>query len=279
METQKNSLRVKFSIVIGCILAVLLFAAPCSALMVNSGETVNIDYGVDYLIVMGTVNLYPGAEVYQGMALGGSTINFYGGQTVGGYITAFSSTTQPNPEITVHGRNFEVNGQPCEPSATSFTLDLSTTPFSVLTGLYGNGKSINLVFRGNIPINLVTLDSEIAIDIKPGNDQNNINLKSKGVVPVAVLTTDDFDASTVDPATARFAGATPRHWHLQDVDHDGKDDLMFHFNTQELDLDQNSTEAVLTAELMVQMTIRSTTEVSGGTISGSDEVRIVSSKK
>jgi len=297
MENQKNSLRVKFSIVIGCILAVLLCAAPCSALMVNSGETVNVDYGVDYLIVMGTLNLYPGAEVYSGIYAGdGSTINFYGGQMSTGYLMALG-----NPEITVHGTNFAVavgeeDPCPCEPSATSFTLFPGSYP--VLTGFYGNGDLINLMFYGfYIPINLVTLDSGVAIDIKPGNDQNNINLKSKGVVPVAVLTTDDFDAKskgvvpvavlttddfdagTVNPATAQFAGASPERWKLEDVDDDGDDDLMFHFRTQELDLDQNSTEAVLTAELMVQMTIRSTAEVSGGTISGSDEVRIVSSKK
>jgi hypothetical protein len=285
MEKQENSQKVKFSKIACFILVVLLCAAPCSALFVTDDQTVNIGYGyeiqeVDYPIVMGTLNLYPGAKVYSGIyAIGGSTINFYGGQmSEGSYILAFSSAT--NPEITVYGANFAVNGQPCEPSATSFTLDLSTTPFSVLTGVYGNTDLINLMFRGNIPINLVTLDSGITIDIKPGNEQNNINLKSNGVVPVAVLTTDDFDAVTVDPATALFAGATPRHWRLQDVDHDGKDDLMFHFNTQELKLDQDSTEAILTAQLTVQMTARSTAQVSGGTtVSGTDEVRIVSSKK
>jgi hypothetical protein len=36
------------------------------------------------------------------------------------------------------------------------------------------------------------------IDIKPGNDTNSINLKSKGLVPVAILTTEDFDALSVD---------------------------------------------------------------------------------
>jgi len=45
---------------------------------------------------------------------------------------------------------------------------------------------------------------EVDIDIKPGSDPNSINLKSKGVVPVAVLTTDGFDASTVDPETVGF---------------------------------------------------------------------------
>jgi hypothetical protein len=167
---------------------------------------------------------------------------------------------------------------PCEPSATSFTLVLSA--YNVLTGFYGNGESINLVFRGNIPINLVTLDSGVAIDIKPGSDENIINLKSRGVVPVAVLTNDDFDAATIDPDTVKFAGAEPVHWKLADVDDDGDIDMMFHFRTQQLELDQSSTEAILTAQLTGLMRTQSTEEASGGTtVSGTDKVRIISSKK
>lgn len=284
----KSHVRTKFAIVIGCILAVLFIAVPCSALIVSGDEPVNIGYGyeiqeVDFLIVLGTANLYEGAYIYQGgMAFGGSTINFYGGQmTEGEYITAWSSST--NPEITVHGRNFAVNGQPCDPLATSFTLVPGT--YSVLTGNYGNGDPIYLTFYGNIPINLVTLESQMVIDIKPGNDQNNINLKSNGVVPVAVLTTDQFDAATIDPATAQLAGAAPKHWSLEDVDGDGDDDVLFHFRTQELDLDEHSTEATLTAQLAGaplagQMTILSAAQASGGAmVSGTDTVRIVTAKK
>ena len=87
---------------------------------------------------------------------------------------------------------------------------------------------------------------EVEIDIKPGSDPNSINLKSKGVVPVAVLTTEDFDASTVDPETVFFVGASPLRWALEDVDNDGDMDMLFHFKTQELVLDDNSTEATLT---------------------------------
>lgn len=286
----KSHIRTKFWIVIGCILAVLLCAAPCSAttLVVADGQTLNIGSDeevqqADFLIVVGTVNLYPGADIsYAIYALDGCTINFYGGQMgENSFIMAFSG--EPDPEITVHGTNFAVavgegDPCPCEPSATSFTLVLSA--YNVLTGFYGNGDSINLCFYGNIPINLVTLETGMAIDIKPGDDQNNINLKSNGVVPVAVLTTDDFDAGTVNPATAQFAGAAPERWKLEDVDDDGDDDIIFHFRTQELDLNQDSTEATLTAQLMSQTTIRSTEQISGGAIvSGTDEVRIISSKK
>jgi hypothetical protein len=86
----------------------------------------------------------------------------------------------------------------------------------------------------------------VFIDIKPGSCPNSINLKSKGVVPVAVLTTDTFDATTVDPGTVLFAGASPVRWTIEDVDDDGDLDLLFHFKIQELNLDENSTEATFT---------------------------------
>ena len=195
----------------------------------------------------------------------------------GSYTIAFSSAT--DPEITVYGSNFAVNGQPCDPSATAFVLVPGV--YSVLTGFYGDGEPINLMFYGNVPINLVTLDSGIAIDIKPGNEQNNINLKSKGVVPVAVLTTEQFDAATVSPATALFAGTAPDHWGFEDVDSDGDDDLVLHFRTQQLDLDESSTEATLTAQLAIsQMRTQSAEQAGGGAVvSGTDAVKIVSAKK
>jgi hypothetical protein len=105
---------------------------------------------------------------------------------------------------------------------------------------------------------------EVGIDIKPGSNPNSINLKSRGVVPVAVLTTCDFDASTVDPSTVWFAGAQPVRWAMEDVDCDGDVDILFHFNTQELALDQYSTEATLTG-----------TAGSGQPIQGTDAVNIV----
>lgn len=89
---------------------------------------------------------------------------------------------------------------------------------------------------------------EITIDIKPGSCPNSINLGSKGVVPVAVLTSEQFDASRIDPATMLFAGAAPLRWAIEDVEYDGDLDLIFLFKMQELDLDEYSTEATLTGK-------------------------------
>jgi len=49
-----------------------------------------------------------------------------------------------------------------------------------------------------------------------------------------VRTTDDFDASTANPETVEFTGASPERWTMEDVDGDGEMDLLFHFKTQEL---------------------------------------------
>jgi len=87
----------------------------------------------------------------------------------------------------------------------------------------------------------------LTIDVKPGSDRNPINLKGKGVIPVAILTTDDFDAATVDGAAVRFAGAEAVHGgHVEDVDGDGAADWIGHFNTQDAKAAlQGETEATL----------------------------------
>jgi len=130
---------------------------------------------------------------------------------------------------------------------------------------YPDDPDLGFDLDGVVALNAVLL---VDIDIKPGSWPNPINLKSRGVVPVALLTTDDFDAGTVDPTTVEFAGAAPVRWTLGNVDGDGDYDMLFHFRTQELNLNANSTEATLTGE----------TE-DGQRISGTDKIRIVPPKK
>jgi len=105
---------------------------------------------------------------------------------------------------------------------------------------------------------------EVQIDIKPGSDPNSINPRSRGVIPVAILTTEDFDAATVDPETVVFAGASPKHYALEDVDGDGDYDLILHFKTQETDIQPGDTEACLIGQTY-----------DGLPIVGCDSVRIV----
>ena len=115
---------------------------------------------------------------------------------------------------------------------------------------------------------------EVEIDIKPGSDPNSINCNNeKGVIAVAILTTDDFDATTVDHTTVTFEGASETHVdkktdeprrHEEDVDGDGDTDLVFHFRKGDTNLTCDSTEGTLIGETF-----------DGQAIEGSDAVRMI----
>jgi hypothetical protein len=98
----------------------------------------------------------------------------------------------------------------------------------------------------------------VSIDIKPGSDPNSINCNNiEGVITVAILTTEEFDATTVDHTSVTFEGAGETHVakksgeprrHEEDVDYDGDTDLLFHFRLGDTDLTCDSTEGMLTGE-------------------------------
>jgi hypothetical protein len=106
-----------------------------------------------------------------------------------------------------------------------------------------NEQTQNLGPEGSVDV--------IKIDIKPGSYPNSIKLKSKNLKPVAVLSSDEFNATTVDPDTVVFTGAEPVKWKIKDVDGDCDEDLLFHFKTHELASNQDSIEAILTGEKIV----------------------------
>lgn len=98
----------------------------------------------------------------------------------------------------------------------------------------------------------ITHITAIVVDIKPGEFPNAINPKSKGVIPVAILTTDTFDATTVNPLSIKFgpnkALEAHRRNHVEDVDKDGDLDLLLHFNTQETGVKCGNTHVAITGK-------------------------------
>ncbi len=98
----------------------------------------------------------------------------------------------------------------------------------------------------------------VAVDVKPGDRSNKINLSARGLLPVAVLTTDEFDASQFTPEMAHLSdaniamdmgcvGADAVRWNYVDVNCDGRLDIVFFFRIRDLNLTTSSTAATLMA--------------------------------
>ena len=116
---------------------------------------------------------------------------------------------------------------------------------SIIAMTFLIGFTANEVYAGagggSCGVEVCTDTLQVDIDIKPGSDPNSVNFKNKGVLPVAILTTDTFDATTVDPGTVIFDifqinGSTPPNkCAIEDVDGDGDLDLICHFSIPDID--------------------------------------------
>lgn len=110
-----------------------------------------------------------------------------------------------------------------------------------------------------------TAPAHVAIDVRPGSNKNPINLCSRGNVAVAILSTATFDATRVDPRTVRFgpgdAQAIQGKGHFEDVDHDGRADLVVQFWIQDIGLTSADTEVTLFGETFEGMSFIGTGSV------------------
>lgn len=117
-----------------------------------------------------------------------------------------------------------------------------------------------------IPLNKIIVN----IDIKPGNDQNTVNLDANGVIPVAILSSEDFDVVNIDPlsivlegAQVKLKGKSGNAGTLTDINQDGLKDLLVHIYN-ELDLSEGDSEATLSGVTL-----------DGIPIEGKDHINIV----
>ena len=108
----------------------------------------------------------------------------------------------------------------------------------------------------------------VTMDIKPGDVPNTLNLRSRGVVPIAILTTEGFDAASIDPTSLRFGAtgeeAAALRTVLDDVDQDGDPDLVAFFRSRDTDINCETL-----------FTYVSGVTVAGVSIAGTDSVEIV----
>ncbi len=131
----------------------------------------------------------------------------------------------------------------------------------------------NICDQASFVIQLLGVD----IDIKPGSDPNSINPRHRGKIPVAILSTPDFDAQGEADRSSLTFGRTGDEdsLHLrgrngipncgvEDVNGDGLQDLVCHFETQETGFQPGDKEGILKGQTL-----------DGTPIEGSDSVGIV----
>jgi hypothetical protein len=142
------------------------------------------------------------------------------------------------------------------PPVTALHLHATT----LYLGTYHDASNTAYLYK----VELGPTVTEVALDIKPGSSTNPINLRSRGVITVAIFSTATFDASTVDPASVKFGpnGATSTQNSLEDVNGDGRLDLVLHFRTQETGIQLGDTQACLTGQTR-----------SGESMQGCDSIR------
>lgn len=109
------------------------------------------------------------------------------------------------------------------------------------TGFPAGDSRLNLYDFSSVSITPPPIPVEI--DIKPGSWPNTINLGSNGVIPVAILTTETFDATSVNPSTVQLEGlgvavrgkSEKLLANEEDVDEDGDIDLVMKIETENLE--------------------------------------------
>jgi len=123
-------------------------------------------------------------------------------------------------------------------------------------------------------LEITVLPVFLDIDVKPGSWPNSINLNGNGVVAVGVFGSEDFDVVDIDVDTVRCGvngkEASPIHkGHIEDINGDGIDDMVFHFREYELGIapdtpDNTTMPLYLKAQLLD----------GGGYIEGKDIIRV-----
>lgn len=123
-------------------------------------------------------------------------------------------------------------------------------------GRYAYVSNYNSTFVSVIEIESFPLT--VTVDIQPAGFPRRLDWNQSRLIPVTILSTADFDATTVDPASVCFGSSEDpdarscveahHKGHLEDADGDGDIDLMLHYLVASTGIAPGDGEACLTAQ-------------------------------
>jgi hypothetical protein len=194
----------------------------------------------------------------------GNDYSVYINSSATGHVTTLASdVTDTSPNL---------------PTSTVWTINGRTVINGCCGGVGGVADELRLSNQALSPSQfLVTAPVfPVTISIKPpAKAPVPINLGSGGVTPVAIFSSSVFDATQVDPSTIRLSSAQVSSLgggryscNAQNVNGDGKPDLVCRMVTNEIQLQPPATIAILTG-----MTF------SGVQIQGAEAIRLVPASK
>jgi hypothetical protein len=195
-------------------------------------------------------------------------------------ILFISGLSSPGTQTFEHHTNIEGGQQILLPYLLKTTGGINSiegtfATKSIATGEWGTDDLVGNLFNASLNAGssahywgIVTdsMHEIVLIDIKPGGDDNCVNINGNGVIPVAVLGSADFDVNDINIDTLSFAGLAvrvkgndARQCSVEDVSGDfttpegapdGHPDLVCQFVDDPMSWNPGDGTATLTGELL-----------------------------
>ncbi|MDH5631985.1 MAG: pre-peptidase C-terminal domain-containing protein [Gammaproteobacteria bacterium] len=148
------------------------------------------------------------------------------------------------------------------PASGTYTIGVSnwgrcfqevTNGYTMESGDMDAGDYELVVTGVSVPAGMQHVNISVKNDHRSG--RSPINPKSNGKIPVAILSSESFDATSVNTGSVTFGNTGDEnslencHSKTVDVNRDGFPDVMCHFRTRDTDFNKYSEEGVLRATL------------------------------